>query len=53
MGLEGILGLEFPLVDQGFVSLFGEGQGSLVSQLSQLSLHAGVRILFDRLGTGG
>ena len=53
MGLEGILGLEFPLVDQGFVSLFGEGQGSLVSQLSQLSLHAGVRIRFDRLGTGG
>jgi hypothetical protein len=53
LGLEGILGLEFPLVDQGFVSLFGEGQGSLVSELSQLSLHAGVRIRFDRLGTGG
>lgn len=53
VGLEGILGLEFPLVDQGFVSLFGEGQGSLVSELSQLSLHAGVRIRFDRLGTGG
>lgn len=53
VGLEAILGLEFPLVDQGFVSLFGEGQGSLVSELSQLSLHAGVRIRFDRLGTGG
>ncbi|MEJ2481838.1 MAG: hypothetical protein P8049_01565 [Gemmatimonadota bacterium] len=53
IGLEGIAGLEFPLVDRGFVSLFAEGQGSLVSQLSQLSLHAGVRIRFDRLGTGG
>lgn len=53
MGLEGLLGLEFPLVDRGFVSLFGEGQGSLVSELSQLSLQAGVRIRFDRLGTGG
>lgn len=53
LGLEGILGLEFPVVDQGFVSLFAEGQGSLVSELSQLSLQAGVRIRFDRLGTGG
>lgn len=52
-GLEGILGLEFPVVDHGFVSLFAEGQGSLVSELSQLSLHGGVRIRFDRLGTGG
>jgi len=52
-GLEGILGLGFPIVDQGFVSLFAEGQGSLVSGLSQLALHAGVRIRFDRLGTGG
>lgn len=52
-GLEGILGLEYPLADRGFVSLFGEGQGSLVSDLSQLSLQAGVRIRFDRLGTGG
>jgi hypothetical protein len=52
-GLEGILGLEFPVVDDGFVSLFAEGQGSIVSQLSQLSLHVGVRIRFDRLGTGG
>ena len=53
LGLEGILGLEYPVVDQGFVSLFAEGQGSLVSDLSQLSLQAGVRIRFDRLGTGG
>lgn len=53
LGLEGILGLEFPVVDQGFVSLFAEGQGSLVTDLSQLSLHGGVRIRFDRLGTGG
>lgn len=53
LGLEGILGLEFPIVDRGFVNLFAEGQGSLVSELSQLSLHAGVRIRFDRLGTGG
>jgi hypothetical protein len=53
LGLEGILGLEFPVVDEGFVSLFAEGQGSLVSDLSQLSMHAGVRIRFDRLGTGG
>jgi hypothetical protein len=53
LGLEGILGLEFPVVDQGFVSLFAEGQGSLVSDLSQLSLQVGVRIRFDRLGTGG
>ncbi len=52
-GLEGILGLEFPVVDHGFVSLFAEAQGSLVSELSQLSLHGGVRIRFDRLGTGG
>ncbi|MGW8281840.1 MAG: hypothetical protein ACWGON_00960 [Gemmatimonadota bacterium] len=52
-GLEGILGLEYPLVDRGFVSVFGEGQGSLVSDLSQLSLQTGVRIRFDRLGTGG
>ena len=53
VGLEGIAGLEYPLVDRGFVSLFGEAQGSLVSELSQLSLHAGLRIRFDRLGTGG
>jgi hypothetical protein len=53
IGLEGLAGLEFPLVDRGFVSLFGEAQGSLVSELSQLSLHAGIRIRFDRLGTGG
>ncbi len=52
-GLDGILGLELPVVDDGFVSVFGEGQGSLVQDLSQLSLHAGVRIRFDRLGTGG
>ena len=53
LGLEGIAGLEFPVVDQGFVSLFAEGQGSLVEDLSQLSLQVGVRIRFDRLGTGG
>ena len=52
-GLEGLLGLEFPLVDDGFVSVFAEGQGSLVSELSQVSAHVGFRIRFDRLGTGG
>ena len=52
-GLEGILGLELPVVDDGFVSLFAEGQGSLVKDLSQVSLHGGVRIRFDRLGGSG
>jgi len=52
-GLEGIAGLEFPLVDRGFVSIFAEGQGSLLADLPHGSLHAGVRIRFDRLGTGG
>lgn len=52
-GLEGLAGLEMPLVDRGFVSVFAEGQGSLLADLPHGSLHAGVRIRFDRLGTGG
>lgn len=52
-GLEGLAGLEVPVVDRGFVSLFAEGQGSLLADLPHGSLHAGVRIRFDRLGTGG
>lgn len=52
-GLEGLAGLELPVVDRGFVSVFVEGQGSLLADLPQGSIHAGVRIRFDRLGTGG
>jgi hypothetical protein len=52
-GLEGLAGLEIPVVDRGFVSIFAEGQGSLLADLPHGSLHAGVRIRFDRLGTGG
>ncbi len=51
-GLEGLAGLELPVVDRGFVGLFLEGQGSLVADVSQGSVHVGVRIRFDRLGTG-
>ena len=52
-GLQGILGLQKPVVDEGFISLFLEGQGSLVADISHGVLHVGVRIRFDRLGTGG
>ncbi|MFO7586912.1 MAG: hypothetical protein R6X22_02475 [Gemmatimonadota bacterium] len=51
--LEGLAGLELPLVDRGFVSVFVEGQGSLLRDLPHGSIHAGARIRFDRLGTGG
>jgi hypothetical protein len=52
-GLEGILGVQGPVADGGFISLFLEGQGSVISDVSQGVLHVGVRIRFDRLGTGG
>jgi hypothetical protein len=52
-GLEGLAGLEVPLADEGFIALFAEGRGSLVSRMSQGAVRAGVRIRFDRLGAGG
>jgi hypothetical protein len=53
VGLEAILGLEKSLADEGFITLFLEGRGGLVQDVSQLALHVGIRIRFDRLGTGG
>ncbi len=53
IGLDGLLGVQKSLADNGFITLFLEGQGSLVSEMSQVVLHVGIRIRFDRLGTGG
>jgi hypothetical protein len=53
VGLDGVLGAQKSLADNGFISLFLETQGSLVSEVSQVIFHAGIRIRFDRLGTGG
>ncbi len=53
IGLDGLLGVQKSLADNGFITLFLEGQGSLVSEVSQVVLHVGIRIRFDRLGTGG
>ncbi len=52
-GLDAVLGAELPMYDRGFISLFLEGLGSLVSGVSHVSVHLGFRIRFDRLGTGG
>lgn len=52
-GLDGVLGLELPVADRGFLSVFLEGQGSLLAEVSHASVHAGVRVRFDRLGSGG
>jgi hypothetical protein len=53
LGLDGVLGVQKSLADNGFITLFLEGQGSLLSDVSHLALHTGIRIRFDRLGTGG
>jgi len=53
VGLDGLLGVQTSLADEGFISLFVEAQGSLMSEVSQVVLHTGIRIRFDRLGTGG
>ncbi len=53
VGLDGLLGVQKSLADNGFITLFFEGQGSLVSEVSHVALHVGIRIRFDRLGTGG
>lgn len=53
LGLDGLLGVQKSLADNGFITLFLEGQGSLVKEVSHGALHVGIRIRFDRLGTGG
>lgn len=53
VGLEGVLGFEKSLADEGFIAVFLEGQGGLVKDVSHVALHMGLRIRFDRLGTGG
>ena len=53
IGLDGVLGVQKSLADNGFITLFLEGQGSLASKVSQVALHVGIRIRFDRLGAGG
>lgn len=52
-GLDLLLGIETPLYDRGFISLFAEAIGSVISKVSHGSAHVGFRIRFDRLGTGG
>lgn len=53
LGFDGLLGVQKSLADNGFITLFMEGQGSLVKEVSHVALHVGIRIRFDRLGTGG
>jgi hypothetical protein len=53
VGLDGLLGVQKSLADEGFITLFLEGQGSLLTEVSQVALHIGIRIRFDRLGAGG
>jgi hypothetical protein len=53
IGLDGSLGVRKSLADNGFITLFPEGQGSLPSDVSHLARLTGIRIRFDRLGTGG
>lgn len=53
VGLDGMLGVQTSLADEGFITLFLEAQASLASQISHAALHTGIRIRFDRLGTGG
>ena len=49
VGLDGVLGLQKSLADRGFISLFLEALGSLLSEASHVALHVGIRIRFDRL----
>ena len=49
VALDGILGLQKSLADQGFISLFMEALGSLMTEASHVALHIGIRIRFDRL----
>jgi hypothetical protein len=49
VALDGVLGLQKSLADRGFISLFVEAQGSLMSEASHVALHLGIRIRFDRL----
>jgi len=53
VGLDGVLGAQTSFADNGFISGFLEVQGSLVSEVSQVVFHTGIRIRFDRLGAGG
>ncbi|MDT8435816.1 MAG: hypothetical protein RRA92_03580 [Gemmatimonadota bacterium] len=52
-GLEGLAGLEVPAFEGGFIGLFAELHGSLVSDVAHAALHVGTRLRFDRLGGGG
>lgn len=49
-GADFTLGAELAPSDPGFLQLFVEGTGSLVSKVSHLSLQGGLRLHFDRLG---
>ena len=49
VALDGVLGLQKSLADNGFISLFLEALGSLMSEASHVALHVGIRIRFDRL----
>lgn len=51
-GLQLVLGAEAGLGDEGFLAVFIEGVGSIVSDVRHGLIHAGVRVRFDRLGGG-
>jgi len=51
-GADLLLGMEIPLAEQGFITLFGDGMGSLVPNISQAWFQVGIRLRFDSLPEG-
>jgi hypothetical protein len=51
-GLDLQLGMEVPVAEDGFVTVFAYGLGSLVPTISQAMFQVGVRLRFDKLVEG-
>lgn len=49
-GLQLLGGVEMTVGDDGFLAVFVEGEGALLSDLRHALVQAGVRVRFDRLG---
>lgn len=46
------VGMEIPLAEEGFITFFADGTGSLVPQISQAWFQIGLRLRFDSLPEG-
>ena len=51
-GLDLLFGMEVPLAEEGFITLFADGTGSVVPQINQAWFQIGLRLRFDSLPEG-